>query len=347
MKGVTDLKFCPNCGADVEELIDGVCRNCFTRAFSPIEEIQRVEIRFCPNCGAHYCHGRWVYGDLTTSIREEILKTVKISALLDEFELSLDCEIGDAPVGLIPARLHISGRICDQPFEKEQDIEVKIIRESCTRCSRIAGGYYEATVQIRAKDRIPTDEEIDACLRILDDRIAHHDSFVTKLRDVKTGVDIYVGDQGAAQDGAKEIIKQFGGKSITSPKLVGKRNGKNIYRLTIVVRLPGLVVGDIAYHMGKIMLITSIAKHAGGIYLEDGTQAGKIDLSELKFCMKASEAKEAVLLMVYEKEVEILDPETFRAVTIKKPLFLTEGAGEEVRIVKIDDRVFLVPGMSR
>ncbi|MHC1596595.1 MAG: 60S ribosomal export protein NMD3 [Candidatus Syntropharchaeales archaeon] len=344
MKGVVELKFCPNCGEATDELIDHVCKNCFIRTFKAVEVFPELEIRVCPNCGAYYHRGKWIEGDLKKGITDEVVRNIKVSDLLEKTEIKLDCELGAPPGGIVPAVLRIEGEIFNQSIKEEHNFNIKIKRESCVRCSRMAGGYYEAIVQIRAEGRRPSGEEIDSCLVILAERVEGHASFVTKLIDVKNGVDVYVASKSAAQDGAREIIKRFGGERCVSPKLIGRRGGRDLYRLTILVRLPRFVSGDIVYFRGRVVLLTSVSKHTEGIYLENGMKAGKMDLSDLTFCMNVSDAEEAVLLVIYEKEVEVLDPETFKAVTLKKPLFLTESAGEEVRVIKIDDRVFLVPG---
>ncbi|VUT27518.1 MAG: NMD3 family protein [Candidatus Syntrophoarchaeum sp. GoM_oil] len=344
MKGVVNLKLCLRCGKETDELIDNVCKDCFIRTFKAVEELPGLEIRVCPNCGAYYRKGKWVESDLKKGITDEVARNIKVSDLLEKREIKVDCEVGEPPGGVVPAVLRVEGEIFNQSIKEEHDFNIKIKRESCVRCSRIAGGYYEAIVQIRAEGRKASKEELDSCLVIIAERVEGHASFVTKLLDVKNGVDVYVASKSAAQDGAREIIKRFGGETRVSPKLIGRRGGKDLYRLTILVRLPRFVRGDIVYFRKRVVLLTSVSKHTEGIYLEDGMKAGKMDHPDLKFLMNLSDAKEAVLLVVYEKDVEVLDPETFRAVTIKKPLFLTEGAGEEVRVVKIDDRVFLVPG---
>jgi nonsense-mediated mRNA decay protein 3 len=344
MKGVVELKFCPHCGEETDELIDDVCKDCFIRTFKAVEALPELEIRVCPNCGAYYQRGNWIEGDLQKGITDEVLRNIKVSDMFEKSEIKVDCELGEPPGGIVPAVLRIEGEIFNQSIKEEHNFNIKIKRESCVRCSRMSGGYYEAIVQIRTEGRRPSREEIDSCLVILAERVEGHASFVTKMLDVKGGVDLYIASKSAAQDGAREIIKRFGGERRVSPKLIGRRGGRDLYRLTILVRLPRFVSGDIVYFRGRVVLLTSISKHTEGIYLENGMKAGKLDLSDLKFCMNVSDAEEAVLLVVYEKEVEVLDPETFRAVTLKKPLFLTEGAGEGVGVVKIDDRMFLVPG---
>ncbi|HDM35925.1 MAG TPA: hypothetical protein ENG09_01535 [Candidatus Syntrophoarchaeum butanivorans] len=343
MKRVAKLRPCPRCGRETRRLIDGLCEDCFIEGFTAIEAPPRVEMRVCPRCGAYYRQGRWVEGELGPGITDEVIRGTRISEFLEEAEITVECEATPLSRGAVPALLKVRGEVFGRVFEEVCEIRVRISREICRRCSRIAGGYYEAILQIRAEGRTPSPEEVESCLEIIDDRIEHHGSFVTRLQEVKKGVDVYIGAKSAAQDSGREIIRRFGGEIITSPKLVGRRGGKDIYRLTVLVRLPRFVAGDIVNFRGRYVLLTSISRGGEGIYLEDWRKTGRMDLSELKFCMSSLDAKKTVLLLAYEREIEVLDPETLRPVTIEKPAPLTASAGDDVLAVKIDGSVFLIP----
>ena len=56
---------------------------------------------------------------------------------------------------------------------KSLDINVRVDRASCDRCSRISGGYYESKVQIRAEPRTPDEAELLRALEIGTRTIGH------------------------------------------------------------------------------------------------------------------------------------------------------------------------------
>ena len=59
---------------------------------------------------------------------------------------------------------------------------------------------------------------------------------MTENRD---GLDITVGSQHIGLLIVQGITAQFGGRYTTHPKLVGEKNGRQLFRITYLVRLPG------------------------------------------------------------------------------------------------------------
>ncbi len=97
----------------------------------------------------------------------------------------------------------------------------------CQDCGRRSGGYHEAIIQLRGNStRI--NQLAQALLRELEAI-----TFVTKVIEKKEGVDLQVGSKRAAID----VMSKRHFETITSNKLVGEKNGKQLYRKTICVRL--------------------------------------------------------------------------------------------------------------
>lgn len=92
--------------------------------------------------------------------------------------------------------------------------------------------YYEAIIQIR-----PAKEEI---LNFIKKRIEERKGvFVSKIEELKTGVDLYISDQRFARALASKLRKTFKGEVKLTRKLhtVSKRTGKKLYRVTVLFRL--------------------------------------------------------------------------------------------------------------
>ncbi len=92
--------------------------------------------------------------------------------------------------------------------------------------------YYEAIIQLR-----PSDEKV---LDFIEKRVQERkDVSVSKIEQLKTGVDIYISSQRFARSLGYRLRRAFKGELKLSRKLfsVSKETGKRIYRVTILFRL--------------------------------------------------------------------------------------------------------------
>ena len=113
--------------------------------------------------------------------------------------------------------------------EETYDIKIKIIKETCNTCSKQAGSYYESTIQLRGK---LTDEDIDS----IDDIVLSRDGFY-KLKVVKGGYDFLVSSKSLAKKITEYFKKKYKVEIKKSFKLVTKKEGKDIYRDTVLLRI--------------------------------------------------------------------------------------------------------------
>ncbi|MBI2662440.1 hypothetical protein HYX11_03195 [Candidatus Woesearchaeota archaeon] len=88
--------------------------------------------------------------------------------------------------------------------------------------------YYEATLQLRAI----TPE----MLHFVNEEIAKNKIHVAKCTKVNSGLDYQLSDNKFAQNIGKKIQQKFGGKVLTTAALFSKRDGNDIYRLTVLFR---------------------------------------------------------------------------------------------------------------
>ena len=92
--------------------------------------------------------------------------------------------------------------------------------------------YYEAIIQIRPA----TKEILDFIKKKIEERKG---VFVSKMEELKTGVDLYVSDQRFARALSKQLKRTFRGEVKLTRKLhtVSKSSGKKLYRVTVLFRL--------------------------------------------------------------------------------------------------------------
>ena len=342
--------FCPKCGKDTDVFYDNVCMECFTGNRTLIECPDVLYSKICPTCGSLFKKGRWFS-------REDEEKTIQ-ECVSDS--LKLDSDAQDLKLILTPRqldysryRVHIdaSARIKGAPMESALDTEMRVSWETCDICSRISGGYFEGIVQIRADKRLPTSEELKKCIEIAQD-VARRSrekgdrlAFITQTLDLDEGIDFYVGVMKLGKQICKAIIDVFGGKFLESPKLVGQKNGVDLYRITFALRLPEFVKGDIISVGDKVIEVQSSGKHVSGIDLETGKRFMENfnDLMDVKKLSRRQDAVPALLVADEGRSILVMDPDNYESITIKRPEFLSTRPGNEVNIVKTVKGIFVVP----
>jgi nonsense-mediated mRNA decay protein 3 len=342
--------FCPKCGKDTIVFFDNVCRECFTGNRTLIKCPPVLYSRICRTCGSVYKRGKW-------SSREDEEKTIQecVSDSLIQDKEAYDLKLKIMPKLLDYSRysVHIdaSAMIKGAPIESSLYTEIRISWETCDTCSRISGGYFEGIVQIRADKRIPTGEELKRCIEMGEEVAARSRekgdrlAFIAQTLNLEEGIDLYVGSMKLGKQICRAIIDVFGGKFLEFPKLVGQKNGVDLYRITFALRLPEFVRGDIISVDSKVIEVQNCGKHVSGIDLETGKRFMENfnDLMDVRKLSRRQDAVTAILVADEGKTIQVMDPDSYESVTIKRPEFLSVEPGNEVNIVKTAKGIFVVP----
>lgn len=264
-------KFCPKCGKETEEFFDSVCEDCFRQGITLLEpEGQELSVSICPHCGGFF------KGKEQTSIELAVESAVR-KALGKKYGPETAIELAELHVELAEnkrsARVYlvVKAEISGVTIEESGDRTFTLKRAICDRCSRIAGGYYAAIVQIRADWRIPTDEEL-ALAESIAYSVRGEAEFVSKEQMLKEGLDIYVSSADYGRRIARAVVKQFGGNYSESQKLYGRKGGRELYRVTFLVRLPGYSEGDVLELAGKRIAVEKVVAGEGleGVDVQTG-----------------------------------------------------------------------------
>ncbi len=309
-----------------------------------------VYSRICPTCGSVFKKGKWTSkedegGTIIESVKDEL----KINKQAQNTEMTLSPKQLDYSRYMVhvEAKATINGAAIDAAH----DVEVRINRETCEMCSRISGGYFEAIVQIRADKRIPTREELDKCRSIAEEVAARAQekgdrlAFIAKNVELDEGIDLYVGEIKLGKQICRAIIDVFGGRFAESPKLVGQKHGVDLYRITFALRLPEFVRGDIISADERVIEVQSCGKHVSGIDIETGRRfiENFNYLMDVKKLGRREDAVPAVLVSDEGKTIQVLDPDTYESITLKRPDFLSAEPGSEVKIIKTARGVYVLP----
>jgi nonsense-mediated mRNA decay protein 3 len=351
--------FCPRCGDPVDRAPDvdlpgargrepQLCDSCYFERFDLVDAPDRLEVRVCAQCGAVHRGNRWV------DVDAEDYTDVAIDAVSEALAVHVDAEAVEWAVEpeqvdetTIRMYCHFSGLVRGTPVEETVIVPVKISRETCERCGRIAGDYYEGVVQVRATDRAPSDEEVARTVEIAHDVVAEmaatgdREAFVTEVAEHADGVDVKVSTNKIAGRVARRVVREFGGTVEDHETLVTEdEDGNEVYRVTFAVRLPPFRPGDVidpADAAGPV-LVRSARGNLKGTRLESG-EPYEADFEDgvapdARTLGTVGDAVETTIVTVEdENAVQVLDPETQRAETIPRPDFL-DVEGTTVPVLK-------------
>jgi nonsense-mediated mRNA decay protein 3 len=247
-----------------------------------------------------------------------------------------------------------SGIVRENFVEEEVVVPVKISRETCTRCGRIAGDYYASTVQVRAEDRTPTDEEIERAEEIAHDVVAEmeatgdRNAFVTEEGDTDDGVNLKVSTTNIGKKIAAKLVEEFGGSYSDSETLVTEdEDGEEVYRVTYAVRLPPYRPGEVIDpgDDGGPVLVRSVRDTLKGRRLATGEryEMPVEDLGDATRLGSREDAVETTLVAVEDdRAVQVLDPETYEPKTIARPGDLDADA-DTIRVLKHREGLHVLP----
>ncbi len=208
---MTDL-ICPKCGKKSSEtrFIEAFCVDCYP---VNIRCPTKVEIEQCKNCEKIRLSGDW-----TEYSRKKIGELV-ISRCRGEFsEAHYDLDSQTASFTISKGREQIT-------TNRQITVEPRITM--CLYCSRISGGYFEGIIQLRG-DRKKVERVGGRLISILAKK-----TFINKEEEKDGGLDIFVGSSKAVTG----LLSDLRIKADMTSKLVGRKEGKRLYRTTFLIRL--------------------------------------------------------------------------------------------------------------
>ena len=329
----------------------GLCAGCLSERRRFIELPQFTELRTCAHCGSVVVGKRWTDSrGLEREVEAAAKRAAKVRAV-EGAEANLEVEVrllndnnADADV---TARILFGKELASQTCRTR----VRIRRTVCERCSKIHGRYYEAVLQVRSAGRKLSEgelEEVSAIVHGLASEKRTRQEFLAREERMDGGLDYQLGTVGRAKSIAKMLADRYGGRITESSKLAGAKLGKELHRVTFLVRLPALKDGEFVRLDDRVLLIT----HVG----PQGTSATALATGEpVLLCGDDEErakrlggpelAEEAVVLEARRPEVQVMDPASYRPVHIVAPgwFWKKKRLPEIVRIVRSGEDLYLVP----
>ncbi len=330
---------CVECGKR-EAKYDNLCEVCFLKKVRFTHLPPHLSVTQCPHCGAVKFRGEWKRLDRDEMLRELIRRNVELLHEYDSFDFEIESRDND---GELELHVIFEIRYRDLKVKEEHFLTVGINYESCTRCNRYFGNYFEAILQLRGM----REGEEEMIKEFAYSRIEHYarkneNLFLTKEERRREGIDLYLSDKREAKKIAREICDKYGAALKESPQIAGRKDGHDVYRVTYSVRLPDYRVGDVVAVEGSVYLVEQVTRTMVSLLsLRDGRKK-TVDTRRHKVerLLKRSELEDAIVIYSRDWEIQLMDRE-YRTIEAKTPF--PHHSGEKIKIARVNGEVFVLP----
>ncbi|NMB77508.1 MAG: NMD protein affecting ribosome stability and mRNA decay [Methanomicrobiales archaeon] len=339
--------FCPKCGKPTDET--GLCVTCRIGSVPWFTCDNRVRHTECPSCGAVKQVNTWTDSEKSRDeIAPELAKTA-VHFIEDVKKPSIEVTVEDLTVNRSRATMTVRGMLYKKPVEGTCTTEIIWQKEQCDRCNRISGSYYEGVVQVRAEGRIPGNyetqmagsiaQEVEDSLQAGGERL----SFISDVTPSKDGIDITVGSQHIGLQISQRIVAQLGGRYTTHPKLVGEKNGRQLFRITYSVRLPRFQKYDVVKVKNRFLEVERVESHyVRAMDLHDGMPKSIRDDDVERIVGNARTPETALVAYADKTTIGIMDPVTQKTKEIRAIPWMTVRAGDHVSILRNGDDLIII-----
>jgi len=335
-------RFCPKCGGPLNA--EGLCVSCRIKETPWAVCDARVTSTHCPGCGATKQGNTWTDTDLEKDDLAPDLARKAVHFHPDVKKRDIQVEIRDISQNRSRAKLVITGTLYGEPVEKTCTVELAWHKEQCDRCNRITGSYYEGIVQVRAEGRTISPFEMQAAANIAEQTEnslqegGERLSFVSDMTESRDGLDITVGSQHIGLLIVQNITAALGGHYTTHPKLVGEKNGRQLFRITYLVRLPKYQRHDVVKLSRGYAEVEQEESHNIKVFdLEQGrNRAVKAEEIQKKIG-NARNAETALVAYVSGGMMGILDPLSGETKECRNLPWQGAKAGENVSVLRDGD----------
>ena len=333
--------FCIVCSGPPPLTSGRICESCFRSRVHLSELPDRIQQTRCPKCDVDLIDGHWSRHPDDDLHRLRVQEALEVHAEADSLNLALLSEtIDDRATRLY---VQVSGTIEGIAFDDEHEAILQTSDGVCPTCTRRAGRYYEATMQLRSAGRRLDETEVKDLRATLDDVLGRSDSdpmfFITEEGAVQGGWDLLLGSKAMARLWAKHLATRFGGQVKESSKVIGHREGEDVSRLTVLYRKPAYALGDVVRFDGGLWRVDSWRKEGPILLSMNRLHRSSASWRDMERALVASRAREQVeveILRADDSAIDILDQRDWQVRTIARPFDLPIDA-DRVRIALIDE----------
>lgn len=237
-------EFCVVCGRTDLPLTEGECADCAARRLTLVAAPEHALRVVCPTCGARLVRSHWEPSDAGERLTHNDLVPF----------LTLHPDVGVRRVRWTETGGHrlqsevegaVELRFRGQELVRGVTLTVRTEHRTCPTCSRRSGRFYTAVIQLRASLDAPHEPAADRRQRLE----AAWDALLPEMRKpwrdalswkepLPEGWDIFLTDTLAARSVARLFKERLGAELKESATLWGRKDGHDVYRTTLCLRLP-------------------------------------------------------------------------------------------------------------
>src|SRR5467141_4423013 len=250
--------FCVECGAE-GPVYEGLCANCFRKRHPVVHPVDTLDLARCESCGSFRLRSGWSKVDRDLALPQLLREAMPPLPPYKRVGFTQVAREEDA--NNLAVTVKAVGRFRDLAPVQDFHLRVRIKPSICDSCQKQRGRYYEGILQVRGEDRELAPREVRDVRTFVAGRVDRSDdakAFISRIEEVHGGLDFYLSKNSLAKKLAREVAGAFGGTVSASPKLFGQKEGKEVYRVTALVRLAAFQKGDVVRHKGSLAEVTSI-----------------------------------------------------------------------------------------
>jgi len=300
----------------------------------------------CARCGIVEIEGKWENTNEQDVWDELMHRHLAVHERAEDIQLAMEAvKVSDRHTLL---HVQIEGVIDDLLFQEEHTMRARMANGVCLTCTRRAGNYFEATVQLRSSARRLSEAEFVRLRATLDDvldKLADDPMFfITSEGPVTGGYDVVLGSKGLARAWGRHLIGEYGGMVLETNSTVGRKDGVDVTRLTLLYRKPGYELGDVVLWRNHLWRPSSWTKEGAIVERVDRHERTGATWRDLESA-QVVEQRPAFLEVDFINEDasvgEFLDPSTWTMASVRLPYDHT--AGRKGLLVKHDDEWTALP----
>ncbi len=340
--------FCVRCGKE-GPTYESLCVECFLENARFTSVPEHVDLFKCHYCEEYLVEGKWrKYSSLEEAIGDVAKRALEVRKGAEVTQVRTEVTAADSKNFHVQLRAKVE--YSDLITEEESETIVRLKGTVCPRCSKMLGNYYESIIQVRGRDRKLTEKQKQRLLEEITSRVEtaqeeNREMFISKMEEVPGGVDAYLSSISLAKGIAKELGERFGAEIKESSTLVTQKEGKDVYRVTYLVRLPSYMRGEVISYDSKPHLVTAITASTTKLVdlkTHEPLNVSNVELREARVIGKREDILDAVVLSESKRELQIMHPKSYATVEVRKPQHF-EVKGETVRVFVHEEELYLVP----
>ena len=246
-------------------------------------------------------------------------------------------------------QVDVSGAIEGYQFDDRHESLLQTSNAVCTPCTRKAGSYFEATVQLRSAGRRLDDFELKQLRGTLDEMLENMESdpmfFITKEGAVTGGWDLQLGSKAMARTWGRRLVKSHGGTIKETSTVVGSNDGIDVTRLTLSYRKPAYDLGDVVRFRKQLWMIDGWQSDGPSLRRLDRFERSGATWRDMEKSIVICPSREQHIVEVMNRDssaVEVMDPADYRMVTVALP-YDDDGKASRIRIGFIDSAWVALP----